>query len=60
MKTVGGIDEDAEPVSNTIESTADDAAADEVEQEIVADDTEAAEAVGAASAPTEEPGETKS
>jgi len=61
MKTVGGIDEDAEAVRNTIESTGDDdAAADEVEQEIAADDAEAAEAVGATPAATDEAGETKS
>ncbi len=61
MKTVGGIDEAAEAVGNTLDGTDDDAAAaDEVEREIVADDAEAAEAVGATPAATDEAGETKS
>ncbi len=60
MKTVGGIDEDAEAGTNTLEGTDDDAAADEVEQEIAADDAEEAEAVGATRATTDEAGETKS
>ena len=61
MKSVGGIDEDPEAISTTIESTGDEAAtADAVEQVIVADDAEAAEAVGASAAPTEEAGETRS
>ncbi len=65
MKTVGGIDEDADQVNNATERATDQAAdgdavaADEVEREIVADDNEAAEAVGATSAPADEPGETK-
>jgi trigger factor len=53
MQTVGGIDPDAE-------DAADGAATDEVEREIVADETEAAEAVGATSAPAEQPGEARS
>ena len=61
MKQVGGIDEDAEAVGNTLESTDDEtAAADAVEREIAADDAEAAEAVGATPATTDEAGETKS